>query len=184
MTIFCSSNILLTIFLAGILVMAVINDLRFQKIPNLLTYPTMLVGICYHSVINGLDGLLFSTGGLALGIGLFILPYLMGGMGAGDAKLMGAVGAIVGVKGVFLASVFTAISGGVYAVILLLINWRYTRGFRARHATTIKTFARTAQLIPIPAAENEKKPKLCYAIAIATGTFGYLFLQLSGYDFL
>jgi len=63
MTIFCSLNIFLVVFLAGILVVAVINDLRFQKIPNLLTYPTMLVGICYHSVINGLDGLFFSAGG-------------------------------------------------------------------------------------------------------------------------
>ncbi|MBC8458810.1 MAG: prepilin peptidase [Deltaproteobacteria bacterium] len=171
-------------FLAGILVMAAINDLWRQKIPNLLTFPTICVGLCYHSVINGLDGLLFSAGGLALGIGLFILPYFMGGMGAGDAKLMGAVGAIVGAKGVFIAFVFTAIAGGVYAVILLLINWRYSLRFLARHKTTIKTFLRTAQFIPIPSAESEKKPRLCYGVAIAAGTFGYIFSQLWGYNFL
>ena len=76
-----SINVFLIIFLSIILIAAAVNDLRFQKIPNLLTYPSMAIAVGCHVVMNGLDGLLFSAGDLALGIAVFILPYLMGGMG-------------------------------------------------------------------------------------------------------
>ncbi len=169
------------IFLSSILIAAAANDLRCQKIPNLLIYPAMGIALGYHFMMNGLDGLIFSAAGLALGIAVLILPYLMGGMGAGDAKLMGAVGAILGAKGVFVAFLFTAIAGGIYAFILLVFNRRYFKGFFARQATTLKTFMLTRQFIPIPTHENKKKPKLCYGIAIAVGTLVSVFLEFSGY---
>ena len=169
-------DLYLIIFLSAVLIVASVNDLRFQKIPNLLTYPTMGIALGYHVVMNGLNGLLFSLGGLALGIAVFILPYLMGGMGAGDAKLMGAVGAILGAKGVFIAFLFTAITGGVYALILFLLNRRYSKNFFAKQAATLKTFIFTGQFMPIPEDSNEKKPKLCYGIAIAIGTLLSVFL--------
>jgi len=168
-------------FLAGVLVVAVIQDLRFQRIPNLLTYPSMALALTYQSITHGLNGALFSAGGLALGIAMLIVPYLMGGMGAGDAKLMGAVGAVVGAKGVFVTFLFTAIAGGVYALIVLLMNRQYSRGFIGRHATTAKTLMFTGQFISIPDKAEKKKPKLCYGVAIALGTFIYMFLELSGH---
>ena len=176
-----SIDVFLIIFLSIILIAAAVNDLRFQKIPNLLTYPAMGIALGYHFIISGPDGLLFSAGGLALGIAVFILPYLMGGMGAGDAKLMGAVGTILGAKGVFAAFLFTAIAGGVYALILLLIKRQHFKGFFTRQATTLKTFIFTRQFIPISGDSNEKKPKLCYGIAIALGTLFSVFLEFSGY---
>jgi prepilin peptidase CpaA len=166
------------------MLIAAVQDMRFQKIPNLVTYPTMSIALVYHFVTNRLDGLLFSAGGLTVGIAIFILPYLMGGMGAGDAKLMGAAGAVLGPRGVFAAFLFTAIIGGVYALILLLIHRQYSKGLITRHVRTLKTFAVTRQFIPIPAAEDEQKPKLCYGIAIALGTLSYMFLELSGHNFL
>ena len=174
-------DIFLITFLTGVLVVAVIQDLRYQRIPNLLTYPTMVVALVYHSITLGLNGALFSAGGLGLGIAILIVPYLMGGMGAGDAKLMGAVGAVVGAKGVFVAFLFTAIAGGVYALIVLLMNRQYSKGLIARHATTAKTLMFTGQFIPIPDNAEKKKPKLCYGVAIALGTFIYMFLELSGH---
>ena len=169
------------IFLSGVLIVAAANDLRFQKIPNLLTYPAMAVALVYHFMMNGLDGLLFSTAGLALGIAILIIPYLMGGMGAGDAKLMGAVGAILGAGGVFIAFLFTAITGGVYALIVVLTKRQHFKGFFTRQAATLKTFIFTKQFIPIPGEQNEKKPKLCYGIAIAIGTLFSVFLEFSGF---
>ncbi len=178
-----STDPFLIIFLSCILVIAAIIDVWIQKIPNLLTFPTMVVALVYHCVTNGWDGLLFSAEGLALGSALFIIPYLMGGMGAGDAKLMGAVGALIGPKGVLFASLFTAVAGGGYALLLLLIGFKYFKGFIVRNAITLKTFAFTGQLIPIPADENEKKPRLCYGLAIALGTLFYIFLESYGYRF-
>jgi prepilin peptidase CpaA len=174
-------DLYLIIFLSAVLIVASVNDLRFQKIPNLLTYPAMAVAVGCHVVMNGLDGLLFSTAGLALGIAILIIPYLMGGMGAGDAKLMGAVGAILGAREVFIAFLFTAIIGGVYTLILFLIKRQHFKGFFTRQAATLKTFIFTKQFIPIPGDRNEKKPKLCYGIAIAIGTLFSVFLEFSGF---
>ena len=176
-----SIDVFLIIFLSIILIAAAVNDLRFQKIPNLLTYPSMGIALGYHFIMSGQDGLLFSAGGLALGIAVFILPYLMGGMGAGDAKLMGAVGAILGARAVFIAFLFTAIAGGIYALILLLVRRRAFKGFWQQDVATLKTFIFTRQFIPISGDSNEKKPRLCYGIAIALGTLFSVFLEFSGY---
>ena len=178
-----TADIFLLTLLTAVLIVAAVNDLRFQKIPNLLTYPTMAIAFAYHGVTNGLDGLVFTAEGLGLGIAVFILPYLFGGVGAGDAKLMGVVGAIIGPRGVFVAFLCTAIVGGIYALILLGIRRQYARGFLARHATTLKTFVFTGQFIPIPATEDKEKPKLCYGVAIALGTLFSILLESSGYVF-
>ena len=170
------------ILLSSILVIAATIDLRVQKIPNLLTFPTMILGLIYYSITTGWNGLLFSIEGLALGIAIFIIPYLMGGMGAGDAKLMGAIGAIIGPKGVLLASLFTAVVGGIYALTILLLNHKYSKSFIVRNAMTLKTLALTGQFIPISADESEKKFTLCYGVAIAIGTISYLLLEFYGYN--
>ena len=94
---------------------------------------------------------------------------------------MGAVGAILGARGVFIAFLFTAIIGGVYALILILIKRQHFKGFFTRQAATLKTFMFTGQFIPIPGDSKEKKPKLCYGIAIALGTLFSVFLEFSGY---
>ena len=173
---------LLFVLLSSILVVAAIIDIRIQKIPNVLTFPTMVLGLIYYSITTGLDGLLFSLGGLALGIAIFFILYMMGGMGAGDIKLMGAVGAIIGSKGVLLTALLSAIVGGVYALIVLLFNIQYLKDLIKRSSIMIKSFVFTKQLIPIPADKSLKQPKLCYGVAIAIGTFSYLLLEFYGYN--
>ena len=117
---------------------------------------------------------------MMLGITIFIIPYLMGGMGAGDAKLMGGVGAVLGPKGVFIAALFTAIIGGVYALILLFVSRGYVRDLISRPVTTLKLLVFTGHLNPIPASKEKQKPKLYYGVAIALGTLLYMVLQWSG----
>ena len=56
----------ITIFLSVLLIASAIIDLKTQKIPNLLTLPGMLIALGYHSTLNGLDGLLFSAGGIGV----------------------------------------------------------------------------------------------------------------------
>ena len=172
----------LTVFLSSILVVAAVTDLRTQKIPNLLTFSTMFLGLVYHSIINGWSGIIFSIEGLLLGIAILIIPYIMGGMGAGDAKLMGAIGAMVGPKGVFIAFLYTAIAGGIYALIILLFNMEYFKDFMKRSLITIKSFVLTRQFISVPAEKSKNKPKLCYGVSIAIGTFSYILLEYYGYN--
>ena len=179
-----SMDVFLITLLAVTLIVSAVNDLQFQKIPNLVTYPSMAMAIGYHSAVSGLDGLLFSTGGLVVSIALFLLPYSIGAMGAGDAKLMGAAGAVIGPKGALMAVLFTAVAGGIYAVVSLMIHRQYLKRFSKRHMTTLKTFVLTGQIIPTADSKDEQKPKLSYGVAIALGTFAFVFLELSGHMWL
>jgi prepilin peptidase CpaA len=170
------------IFLSGILIISAVIDLRTQKIPNLITYPSMVIVFFYHGAISGGNGLLFSLIGLSAGIGLLFLPYLMGGMGAGDAKLMGVVGGMIGAKGVFYAFLCTAFVGGIYAMVIILIRRAYFSGFFKRQLTTLWTFILTRKYIPDPNQKGKNRPRLCYGLAIALGTGLYIFLNHSGYE--
>jgi prepilin peptidase CpaA len=161
---------------------SLIEDLQHQKIPNVVTYPTMALAVGYHSFSGGFNGLSFSSGGLALGIALFIVPYLLGGMGAGDVKLMGAAGAIFGPKGICLVSILAVLSGGMYGMILFVMNPKYTASLLRRLWSTLRTFVLTQQLILIPRGADEKQPVVRYAVPIAMGALGYLFMNITGYD--
>jgi prepilin peptidase CpaA len=168
--------------LAGSIGISLIEDLKHQKIPNAVTFPTMALAIGYHSLSSGLGGLSFSAAGLALAIALFIVPYLLGGMGAGDVKLMGAAGAILGPQGICIVSILAVLSGGVYGMILFAMNLKYTASFLRRLWVTFKTFVLTRQLILIPLGIDEEHPVLRYAVPITMGAFGYMFMKITGYD--
>ena len=181
---FQTPDYFLILLLLSILSISAIIDFRTQKIPNLITFPSMIIALLYHFYINGINGLIFSALGLATGIGLLLIPYILGGMGAGDAKLMGAVGAILGTKSVFMAFLFSAIVGGLYAVILILLNQKQFKGFFKKQLITLQLFIFTRKFIPDPVEENNKKPKLCYGVAIALGTIIYMGLDLSGHHLI
>jgi prepilin peptidase CpaA len=151
------------------LLIATIHDIRFHKIPNWLTFPAMIAGISYCIGFKGLEGFFFSIAGLGVGIAVFIIPYLFGGTGAGDVKLMGAVGAFLGPKGVFIAFLATSIVGGIYALGLLAYHG-YLKEALKRHWAIFKTFIYTKKFIYIPPSNKEQKPKLRYGVAIALGT--------------
>jgi prepilin peptidase CpaA len=171
------------VILAAALIPSAICDLRYRKIPNLITFPAMAGGVMYHSVVSGRGGFFFSTGGLALGIGLMLLPYVINQVGAGDAKLMGAIGALIGPKGLVVAFVISTLAGGIYGAILLGLDRSYAWGFMKRLVTVLKTLLCTGHFAPIPAAEPEKAPKLRGAVAMAVGTFIYMLLRFYGCNF-
>jgi prepilin peptidase CpaA len=164
----------LVIFLGIVLAIAAVTDVCFRKIPNLLTFPAMATALCYHVAKGGLEGFLFSASGLVLGIAVLIVPFLLGGMGAGDTKLMGVVGATLGPKGVFIAALFTFLFGGIYAFIICIIHSDVRKNILKRCWTAIKFFIYNRQVVIIPADIKEKHPELCYGIAIVTATMFYV----------
>ena len=170
-------------FLVLMLAAAAVIDLRAQRIPNLLTLPSILAALIYHTLLGGTSGLYFSLCGLAAGIGVLIIPYLLGGMGAGDAKLMGAVGAFVGAQGVFISFLLTAVAGGIYALLLLVARRRHFKGFIRSKLETLKTSILTRQYIPDAMPEKEPRLRLCYGLAIALGSIAYIGLDLTGFTF-
>ncbi len=156
-------------FLTIVLFIAAVNDVRFHKIPNWLTYPTILIAVAYHTGTKGFNGFLFSLGGMGFGIAVLIVPCLTGRVGAGDTKLMAAVGGLLGPKGVFLAFLFSSIMGGVYAVLFIVLNG---------HLKNLKkSYTRILKFSPFDLKEGrtaltyaEKQTKLCYGVPIALGT--------------
>jgi len=168
------------ILLIAVLGIAVITDLRYRKIPNWLTFSAMAMGLAYQTGMDGWGGSLFSLKGLGLGMALFSIPYLMGGMGAGDVKLLGAVGAFLGPQGVFGVFLYTTLVGGLYAVVLLLFHGFFTETVR-RYWTILKIFFITWNLIYVPASPRENKPRLLYGLAIAIGTFLSLGLRIPAF---
>ena len=171
----------LILLLLSILSISAIIDFRSQKIPNLITFPAVIIALLYHFFISGIDGLIFSLLGLATGISLLIVPYILGSMGAGDAKLMGAVGAVLGSKSVFMVFLISALVGGIYALVIILLNKRQFKGFFSNQLLTLKLFILTRKFIPDPVEETKKKPKLCYGVAIALGSYIYMGLDISGH---
>ncbi len=155
-----------------IMIVAVYTDLRSRKIPNRLTYSAMVFLLAYYTTAYGFAGCWFSVKGLLLGTGILVPVYFIGGMGAGDAKLMGVVGAALGMKGVFTAFLFTALLGGLYACVLILLRYKQSRELLERSALMMKVSVYTKRVFFIPGAQNGNAPKLCYAIPIAIGTAG------------
>jgi len=161
-------DIHLIILTALVLLTASLFDLRRRRIPNALTFPAMAAGIIYWTCINGLDGFMHGSGGMLLGIGTLILFYLMGMMGAGDVKLMGAVGSFLGPQGVVVAFLYSAIVGGLYALFVLARS-KALKETAGRYGMMIRGYVGTGQLIYIPPEEG-KLPPLCYGLAISLGT--------------
>lgn len=96
------------------------TDLRSRRIPNALTGAAALAGIALHGWDGGLAGLGSATLACLIAGSLFLLPYIAGGMGAGDVKLMAALGAVSGLHALPSLLLATAVSGGLVALIAVL----------------------------------------------------------------
>jgi prepilin peptidase CpaA len=129
----------------------------------------MLFGICYHTYTNGFHGFALCMVGLLLGICIFVPGYIVAGMGAGDVKLMGAVGVFLGPGGVFAAFLATAIVGGLYAIILLKLNGLLKETI-IRYRTMLTALIITRRFNYIPLEKGAKSPFMAYGVAIAIGT--------------
>ena len=94
---------------------AVIDDLRRRRISNRITMTGLAVGLLLGVIHGGWRGLGMALAGAALGFGLFLIFYWLGGMGAGDLKLMAAFGGLLGPSGILLAAVLGAAAGALLA---------------------------------------------------------------------
>ena len=97
-------------------------DVKSRRIPNFITMPAFLFGLALHLALGGWKQLLNAfAAGLICGL-IFLVFYIAGGMGAGDVKLIMAVGCIAGLSHVAYLLVLTAICGGAMAVIYALMR--------------------------------------------------------------
>lgn len=101
---------------------AVWDDLRHRTISNWISLTGVLSGLAYHSWRGGWLGLLSALEGAALGLSIFLVLYVLGGMGGGDVKLMAAFGSLLRPSGILTAVVLICGIGGLMAAVSLFLR--------------------------------------------------------------
>ena len=130
---------------------------REREIANWIPVAALASGTAWQIYAHGWKGGLYALGGAAAGFAVFLVFYLLGGMGGGDVKLMSGFGALLGAGRLLEAALWTAAVGGVLAVGVL--------GFRRLR----KTLAR-GKVAEVPAAGAEAD-SIPYAPAITLGVW-------------
>ena len=104
---------------------AAVYDVRYRRIPNWLTVLGAILGVALNTFLYPTwPGLLFSLKGLGLAFGAYFVLYALHAMGAGDVKLMAAVGSLVGWQNWFAIFAITAVLGGIMALIVVVVRKR------------------------------------------------------------
>jgi prepilin peptidase CpaA len=156
---------------------ACLTDIRTRRIPNALTLTAAVAALAYHVAITGWSGGLHALAGLGLGLVLFFPFFALGGMGAGDVKLLAALGAWLGPSQVVWVAIYAAIAGGVLAVAVSL-----ARGYAAtlfRNIWLLLTHWRVGGIRRFDALtlEHSRGPRLAYAVPIAVGVLCSFWLR-------
>jgi prepilin peptidase CpaA len=139
---------------------AVFFDLRERRIPNRLVVPAMGLGLLLNLIVFGPGGLAFAASGLLTGAILFLLPVALLNRGAGDLKLLAAIGSLCGPSFAFWSGLWAGVFGLVVALLVLFWSRRVgtvLAGLSLDFASGSFPVARSGMSIP-------------YAIPVALGT--------------
>jgi prepilin peptidase CpaA len=157
---------------------AAVYDVARHRIPNLLTLPAIAFGLLLHFTLGGWGQLGASAvAGLICGM-IFLVFYLAGGMGAGDVKLITAVGCIAGLPLVVSLLILTSLAGGVMALGLALYRRRMKETLVNMLALAVHH--KSEGIAPHPELNigNAQTLRLPYALAIAAGSAISLYLSV------
>jgi prepilin peptidase CpaA len=176
MNLFVDLPLSLKVVLISTVIVAGAFDLRYRRIPNWLNLGAVCMGLALNVVLFALHGLLLGLLGAGCALLVYVPLYLVRGMGAGDVKLMAAVGAIVGPwnwLGIFLA---TALLGGVVSLIYVL----FRRRLRQTLSNLLLVVSELAR-VRVPAAREERLDmrhpealRLPHGALIALGVVAFL----------
>jgi len=149
---------------------AALLDWRSRRIPNWLTVPGFVSGVTLHIVLNGWHGLRFALGGGALALILLLPLVLVRALGAGDWKLMGAVGAFLGPV-LFLFVFFgSVLASGIMALVQIYRAGRVVETFRNMWILIKGFFAFGLKKNPQISLDNPRLLKLPFGVAVAAAT--------------
>lgn len=129
--------------------LATVEDLRSRTISNWLCLFGLIAGLAAHAALQGWSGLGASLLGALIGFAVFLIFFLLGGMGGGDIKLMAAFGAILGKRQIVHAAVFAAMVGGLMA--LIYVAYKKLRQLVQRDADGSKQSVRKESIPYAPA---------------------------------
>lgn len=159
--------------LVGILVICMGTDIYNRKIYNAVLFPSLLITITYKLFVLGVSAFLASLTGLLAGIGILLIPYVTGGMGAGDVKLLGVIGAIKGVGFLLPAFVYMALFGGAMAI--LMIVFRKRMWLQLRDMLYFYACLRSGFRYPVTFSRALLAGSMPYGVAIGAGAIYCLY---------
>jgi prepilin peptidase CpaA len=150
--------------------LACLVDLRTRRIPNVLTFGAAACALVFHVVVGGAGGLTDALLGWLVGMAILLAPYALGGMGAGDVKLLGAVGAWLGPGDAFWVAMYTGIAGGALGLVGACAHGYLRQA--CRNVWRALMHWRLFGLEPVPelTLETSTGPRLAYAMPILLGT--------------
>ncbi len=153
-------------------------DWRMRKIPNVLTFTMIILGLALNTFQNGFTGFQHSFLGLCLGILLLYFPFQLGGVGGGDVKLMGAIGSLLGPVFIFKIFLASALCGGILSFIYMIKRKAVRKTLEAIKAKAFY-FLMTKTVLPESReASGKKQLSIPYSFAIGFGTlFVLLWIQ-------
>ena len=169
--------------LLGILVaIAAIFDVRYRRIPNWLVLAGIIVGCAWNVSSAGWSGLGRASAGLGLGFILYFPLYLLRARGAGDVKLLAAVGAVTGPRNCLWIFLLTAILGGIIAVVLLLFRGRvrqtfFNVGWIIRDLLHLQAPWRSSEELDVTTTRGLRLP---HGAMIAVGVLAFIFMAQYG----
>lgn len=164
------------IVLFGLLVIAVVGDLRRHRIANLLILSGLALGLSTQVHAGGIAGLGSAALGLLVGFGALLPLYALGGMAAGDVKLMAMVGSFLSPQATLWAVLFSLIAGGLCGFLLILARGQLSMTL-SRYWLMLRARAYMA-----PAEDEVAGKPFPYSLAILLGTLcsGYFILLKGG----
>jgi prepilin peptidase CpaA len=157
------------------LIVAAVIDGYKLKVPNWITFPMIISGWFISTISFGWVGLGWSLLGTLVGLALLLPAYAIGGMGAGDVKLLAGVGAWVGATITLYAFCVSALVGGVIAVLMVISRRAWNKHYYQFWTiwNEVVTIRDPEQLATIAAERKSSMLLLPYGIPIAIGTIGY-----------
>jgi prepilin peptidase CpaA len=172
MNLLVTTNKPVFVAVVALVLLAIYSDLRWRKVPNCLTLPAIVLGFFLNFVGNSWNGLIFAFFGLLVGMGLLMLPYILGGMGGGDVKFMGALGAMLGSYSVLNIFLYTSFVGGAIAIVVAITNRSLVEMLKKVWLLLKCIFLFRAPLAG--AGLFKKSLEIPYGLAIGAGVFIYL----------
>jgi prepilin peptidase CpaA len=160
---------------SAVLIEAAIIDGRQLRVPNWLTFHLVAGGLAYAGFAGGSEPLLWSLAGAAVGLVCLLPLYAIGGMGAGDVKLLAGVGAWMGPWITLGAFATSAVVGGVFGLAMILASGDWVRHWVMMHTIghEIISVRNPSRLAEIAGERKKDMMLLPYGIPIAVGSIGY-----------
>ena len=160
--------IYLDFILIIVLLICLITDIKSRKIYNKILLPSLIAALLLNIFNFGLNGLVDSVLGLLLGFGILLIPYLMGGMGAGDVKLLSVIGAFKGPMFVFTTAIYMALVGGLIGIIIALYKSGFLRKLKNWRLALSSMKYGLSMFVP---SKDSMKKTFPYGVAIVAGAF-------------